>query len=83
LNHGKGKVYKQVMSISGWEIHVNKLDNEQLAAASPDGILKAKKKPSSKAIESLKDWRDEEAESQLKAELLDGVVRMLKDEVNN
>ena len=54
---------------------------EQMRNASPDSIFQAQKKPSSKAIEGLKEWRD--SEDGLTAELLDGVITMLEDEVQN
>ena len=57
--------------------------NDQMRNASPDSILQAQKKPSTKAIESLKEWRDEEASSEFKQELLDAVIMKLKHEVKH
>jgi len=55
--------------------------NQQMRDASPDSIFQAQKKPSTKAIENLKDWRDSEAEDEWTKEGLDAVIAMLEDEV--
>jgi len=55
--------------------------NQQMRDASPDSIFQAQKKPSTKAIESLKEWRDSEADSEFDQELLDAVILKLKHEV--
>ena len=68
---GKGKVYKQVMSISGWEIHVTRIDNEQLAAASPE-VLAAENGKGKTAKQVLKDLSS--SSSGWKAELISKIL---------
>lgn len=55
--------------------------NDQMRNASPDSIFQAQKKPSTKALESLKEWRDKEADSEFDKELLDAVILKLEHEV--
>jgi len=80
LNHGKGKVYKQVMRIGTWEIHVTRIDNEQLAAASPE-VLAAENGKGKTAKQVLKDLSS--SSSGWKAELLDTAAEIVDVEVNN
>lgn len=77
---GKGKVYKQVMRIGTWEIHVTRIDNEQLAAASPE-VLAAENGKGKTAKQVLKDLSS--SSSGWKAELLDTAAEIVDVEVNN
>jgi len=54
--------------------------NQEMRDASPS-IFEAQKKPSTKAIENLKEWRDSEAKDKWTKEGLDAVIAMLEDEV--
>lgn len=55
--------------------------NDEMRTASPESILQAQKKPSSKAIENLEEWRDSEANNDWNREALDSVIEYLKNEV--
>jgi len=56
--------------------------NDEMRAAQPSSVFNAyEKKPSDKVVENLRQWRDQEAESELKKEEVDAVLELVKNEV--
>lgn len=56
-------------------------NTEEMRTASPDSIFQAQRKPSKKALENLRKWRDRQARDDWDKEALDAVIRYLETEV--
>lgn len=59
---------------------MNNYPTDELRQAAPTGgVFDAQKKPSKKAVEALKQWRDKEAESDLEKEWVDAALQAVRD----
>lgn len=52
--------------------------DDEMRTASPETIFQAQEKPSDKAINAMKEWRDKEASSDMEAEWCDAVIAAMK-----
>ncbi len=53
--------------------------NDAMRTASPESVFQAQRKPSDKAIDAMKQWRDKEASSELEKEWCDAAIQAMKD----